>query len=330
MTIVAWRLSIPLLVVVSAAFAGCTDYNSTKPEFRVPEDADSVLGQGTYLMKITVAQETMAGGPIAGAAVAVFTGYEEDPFDWDFDFEFDQQAEGGWGSVDQGFDMDFGGAEYDYDTAESARTDENGQVSAYLTPGKTVTVVAGKAGYTTEKATVVVGRGNETGSVTLPIYRELVVVEREGQIGPAASTRTLLEWSPAHVNGDDLDALTFGGPEAHPGYMQRIVGAKVTVTWVNGPLQYADFAAAAGTSASPKWIADDATQTPNSQDSEETLRLTYEELAELRDEALAGGRPDLFTGAQCRSASLGFPDGAVGYQVTTVAAFVGSASIVLE
>lgn len=326
----AWRLSIPLLVVISAAFAGCTDYEPRKPEFRVPEDADSVLGQGSYLMKITVTQEKMTGAPIAGAAVAVFTGYEEGPFDWEFDLKFGQEVQSDWGSVDQGFDVDFGGAAYDYETAESGRSDENGRVYAYLTPGKTVTVVAGKAGYTTEKVTVVVGRSNETGSVTIPIYRELVVVEREGELGPAASTRTLFEWSPAHVNGDDLDAVMFGGPEAHPGYMQRIVGAEVTVAWVNGPLQYADFAAAAGTSASPQWVADDETQTPNSQDSEETLKLSYEDLAAVRDEALAGGRPDLFTGVQCRSASLGFPDGAVRYDVTTVAAFVGSASIVLE
>lgn len=131
---------------------------------------------------------------------------------------------------------------------ESRRTGADGVLAFDILPDAPLALEAWKEGYTLERPRgLVAGPAGESTEIELPLYKTNVALALEGSLSPAAASAYragagAFWWAPQQAQW----AAT---PEGTAGYMQRLVGLRMELRWVNGPAGGGNLAIGAGATA---------------------------------------------------------------------------------
>lgn len=203
--------------------AGCTDCVEGPPvSARGITDAPSSAGLRGYALGVLVT-DGPGGAALPGAGVVVYYG-STDVGEWS-----GPRVEVGPDTV-LVEPMNATGT-VESKSVERMMTDADGHAIAHVPENRIVGVVVAMEGFT-EEWVPALATGTTRGTVTIPLYRESVVVEMDAVWRPAAASTGAATESDY---GWDPHPVEFGSTsEADRGYAARIVEMKVTIQWENG------------------------------------------------------------------------------------------------
>lgn len=232
----AWLLA-AMLPLTFVALAGCVDCTSGPPvTARGITSGDEDAGIRGFALDILVT-DGPHGPPLPGAGVVAYYG-GTDANEW------------------SGSQVQVGPDRILVEPADDSRTTEarevlrlltgaEGKVTARVPGNRIVGLVVAKDGYTEEWVpAIAAGSTGTSGTLTVPLYRERLVVEMDAVWGPGAAstgevTSSRFAWDPHEV--------PFGASaDASRGYAARIVELTVTVNWTNAPTAAGDLGVGAG------------------------------------------------------------------------------------